>query len=174
MRRRRRRRMPPVVSRKRPRPPTGLGHTVVRGSLILLVTSEVVIPDFDSIRRRPTARPTSADNTVSRQQRRLRFGALGAEAEELVPAIMEPFVDDGMFDPRVDYWSKLGRSGLPEGSNLTAGACAYLGVRAVTVVTVIVAVVNSKTLASVSGVSVARRHNSSPAVHLFAAGSGDI
>ncbi|CAM9553502.1 unnamed protein product [Scytosiphon promiscuus] len=115
----------------------------MRRSILLLM-----LPDYLEVLTRRNHeeqqyRPTQAlSGSINSQISRTRGGYLASAAEDFptkadsstaplqvaptTATVKEPFVDDGMFDPRRDYWSKFNRTGARSttsgGSNRVTGA----------------------------------------------------
>lgn len=85
-------RMP--YSCKRPRPTAVVSHTTLRSTLSLLVASAILVDLHGFL---PPKQSTQDAGDA---------GALGWLSSLMARAAPtpEPFVDDGMFDPRRDYW----------------------------------------------------------------------
>lgn len=129
--------MQPRTFRKRPRPTGTVGDSTRamlycrRTALNLLAAGALLIPDLNA-HPRPHLSTTAGDATAAAAavvvpgHRYQAFSSVLAAAES-VPGTADrsslwPFVDDdGMFDPRQDYWNHSGgQSSQPAtGSNLT-------------------------------------------------------
>lgn len=132
-----------LVSRKR-RLPTATAATgsagsaakrALRCSVVLLVFSENRWLPSSGHQQRSKYLPITAKPCSDVSQIRPRFvlaaqGAYVGEADttQAVVAQRPPFVDDGMFDPRQDYWDTVSRAGgmdstatTPASSNWGAG-----------------------------------------------------
>ncbi|CAM9577151.1 unnamed protein product, partial [Hapterophycus canaliculatus] len=114
--------------------------TMMRSSIVLLLLPEhLLLPLWHNHQRHHLAtQALSGSSNPHISTTRVGFFASAAEmysadaSTPTLPAVaatavtqQEPFLDDGMFDPRRDYWSKFNRTGplstTPEGSNWVNG-----------------------------------------------------
>lgn len=128
-------------SRKRPLPSV-VAHAVLRGGLVLLAVPEVAVLlglplDYqhwlyprqppDLLVQRPREVGTGVADSVGEVVRRRRRSF----AADAAVVTSEPFVDDGMFDPRRDYWGdrspgSTSSSSASASQNWTSGECALI------------------------------------------------
>lgn len=139
----------PRRSRKRPPPSIAVAHAVLRGGLVFFLVPELaVLPGLSLDFQHWLYLRQQSDLLVVQLPREVGTGVGGRSssvgdavrgrrpsssftAEAAVIPNNAPFVDDGMFDPRRDYWGDRspGSTSLSSASasqNWTSGGCAVL------------------------------------------------